>query len=33
MYNLESFLDGEISEMLDALVTADQAESLNEQAN
>lgn len=31
MYNLESFLDGEISEMLDALVTADQAESLNDQ--
>jgi len=33
MYNLESFLDGEISEMLDALVAADQAESLNEQAD
>ena len=31
MYNLESFLDGDISEMLDALVTADQAESLNDQ--
>ena len=33
MYNLESFLDGEISEMLDALVAADQAESLNDQAD
>ncbi len=32
MYNLESFLDGEISEMLYALSAADQAESLKDQA-
>lgn len=33
MYNLEGFLDGEISEMLDALSAADQAESLSDQEN
>jgi len=33
MHNLENFLDGEISEMLDALIAADQDESLKDQAN